>query len=328
MNWLKENKFLAGLIGGILLGLIALWFVGSSGKKRYEQAKSDYDAAVGEVTGFERSGLYPNKANEDGKKKAIGDYRNDLVKLQDAFAKFRPGKMENVTPQAFGDKLKAADTEVRNAFGEADARVPDAFFCGFESYKTALAPGNATGVMSYQLDAIRDLMLKLAQSGASELKNLHRPPLVEESGGAFSPSASAVARAMPVEITFSGPPGAGRAFFSSIVNTEQRYYVVRSFRVMNSRKGDPPKADDAEFDKPAAATAATAESGGVFSGGGFVLPGDEETQAAAEVPPAEAPPAPAPVDSSKILAQVAGAEEVQMFIRLDIMQFLPPAKLP
>jgi hypothetical protein len=37
------------------------------------------------------------------------------------------------------------------------------------------------------------------------------------------------------------------------------------------------------------------------------------------------PSAPA---AGRILSQVLGMEEVQVFVRIDLMQFLPPAKLP
>jgi hypothetical protein len=177
-------------------------------------------------------------------------------------------------------------------------------------------------------------MLALSKSGATELKNLHRPLLPEEEGRAFKPGDSDVARALPLEITFQGPEKAVRAFISSVVKPESQYVVIRSLRVTNAKK-DPPRAADAKFEKPAAKPAAAAVD--VF-GGGFVLPGEEPAKPDAPKPaddatPAPAPepapaPAPAPADSSRILAQVSGNEEVQVFLRLDIMQFLPAKKLP
>jgi hypothetical protein len=57
-----------------------------------------------------------------------------------------------------------------------------------------------------------------------------------------------------------------------------------------------------------------------------VLPGDD---AAAPAPAAEtAPEASKAADSSRILAQVLGNEQVQVFLRLDVLQFLPAKKLP
>lgn len=320
MSWIKENKFLAGLLGVTLLGAVGLYFLASSGGTRYDAAKERYDAASSEVSTFKKQPLYPSTANRDGKKKALDDYKKATESLQAAFDAFRPKEIKNTSPQEFTNRLKSVNDEVRKAFDDAGTKVPEAFFCGFESYKTNLARSGATGILDYQLGAIQNLMLVLAKSGATELKNLHRPNLPEEDGNAYKPGDADVARALPLEITFQGPEKAVRAFVSALSKTDERYFVIRSLRIANAKK-EPPRAADAKFEKPADAKAPAA---GAFGGGGFVLPGDEAKPAETVAPAA----APAAADSSRILAQVLGNEEVQVFLRLDLMQFLPAKKLP
>lgn len=325
MSWIKDNKFMAALGGGTLLGAVLLYFAGAKGASRYEQAKADFDAAAADASSFEKLALYPRQENRDGKTKALDEYRKSVESLQAAYEAFRPKALENISPQDFTNHLKSVDSEIRKAFEEAGAKVPDPFFCGFENYKTSLARGNATGILDYQLAAIKDLMLTLSKSGIKELKNLHRPLLPEEDGRAYTPNDADVARPLPLEITFLGPEQSVRAFLSSIVKPEGRYVVIRSIRVTNAKK-DPPRSSDAKFDKPAAAASSGASE--VFAGG-FVLPTDDT--AAEKKPEAAAAPAPAaapPADSSKVLSQVLGNEEVQVFLRLDLMQFLPSKKLP
>lgn len=324
MSWIKENKFLAGLLGGTLVGVVALYFVGSRGAGSYDTAKEQFDLAAGEASAFERLSLYPTTENANAKRKALDEYKQSADELQAAFEPFRPKEITNISPQDFTNKLKTVNDEVRKALNDGGTKVPDAFFCGFEGYKTNPAAGPATGILGYQLDFIKSLMLSLAKSGASELKNLHRPLLAEEEGKEFKPADAAVARALPLEITFSGPEKAVRAFLSSITKPEGKYVVIRSMRISNAKK-DPPRTADAKFEAPRAARPAAGEA---FSGG-FVLPGEEPATPTDK--PAEAPapaPAPAPSDSSRILAQVLGNEEVQVFLRLDLMQFLPAKKLP
>jgi hypothetical protein len=323
MSWFKDNKFLVALCGGTLAGVVVLFLAGSKGAAKYEAAKADFESAAQEASTFERLPLYPKRENLDAKKKALDEYRKELESLQAAFAKFRPAEIKNVSPEDFTNRLKASNDKIRKAFEDAGTTVPDAFFCGFENYKTNLAPGNATGILGYQLSGIESLMLALAESGASELKNLHRPPLPEEQGRPFTPDASAIARPLPLEIAFQAPEKSVRPFLSAIAKSGGHYFVVRSLRVTNAKK-DPPRAADAKFDKPAAAAAAPATTEAF---GGFVLPGDDAKPA--EAKPAEtAAPAPAPADSSRILAQVLGNEELLVFLRLDLMQFLPAKKLP
>lgn len=326
MSWIKDNKFIGVLGGGTLVGAALLFFVGNQGSKRYDAAKEQFDAAAAEAADFEKSPLYPTTANFDGKSKALEDYRQSVEKLQSAFQGFRSKEIKNITPQEFTTHLLAANTEVRKAFEDAGTTVPEAFFVGFERYKTSLAAGSTTGILDYQLASIKNVMLALAKTKPSELKNFYRVGQPEDEGQAYTPG-NAIARPFPLEITFVGPEKSAREFFSSLVDLGSEYAVIRSLRIANEKK-DPPRASDAKFDKPAAAAGGAAAGGDPF-GGGFVLPGDDAPAAGTEKPAAAtAKPSSKSGDSSRILSQVLGNEQVQVFVRLDILQFLPAKKLP
>ena len=320
MSWIKENKFLAALAGGTLAGVGLLYFVGSQGAARYETAKGEFDAAASEAATYEQGPLYPKPDHRDSKQKALEDYRKSVETLQSSFQKFCPPEIKNVSPQEFTNRLLAANTEIRAAFQENGSLVPEPFFVGFEKYKTSLAAPNSTGVLDYELGAIKNLMLTLAKAKPTELKNFYRQEVSEESGQAYTPGDS-VAREFPLELTFTGPEKSVRDFLTLLNKAENEYVVVRSVRITNLKK-EPPRATDAQFDKPAAKPSAADP----FSGG-FVLPGEEPaTPDKGATPPVE--PAAKPADSSRILAQVLGNEQLQVFVRLDVLQFLPAKKLP
>jgi hypothetical protein len=321
MSWIKDNKFLVTLGGGTLLGVAILYFVGAGGSSRYDEAKTKFDEAAGEASSFEKLALYPKPENRDGKKKALDEYRKSVDSLQTAFDKYRPKDLKNVSPQDFTTNLKSTDAEIRKAFEEAGTTVPEAFFAGFERYKTTLALGNATGVLNYQLDGVKNILLELAKARPSEFRNLYRPSLPEEDNQTYTAPANAVARPLPLEITFVGPEKSAREFLSSISKADKQFVVIRTLRITNAKK-EPPRAADAQFEKPAAAKPAASSP----FGGGFVLPGDDAKPAEPEKPAAAA--APDHADSSRILSQVLGNEQIQVFVRLDILQFLPVKKLP
>ncbi len=322
MSWIKDNKFLVALLGGTFLGAVLLYMAGSNAASRHDKAREDFDTAASEATTFEKLALYPRQENLDGKSKALDEYRKSVGDLQASFAPFRPEKIENISPQDFTNRLKAANDEVTKAFQESSCAVPDGFFCGFENYKATLANGNATGMLEYQLGGIRNLMLALAKSGASKLNNVHRPLLPEEGGNPWQPQPDQVARPLPLEITFTGPEKSVREFLSAISSPVRQYVVVRSLRIANAKK-DPPRAADAKFDNPAATPSS---SGNPFSA---AFPEGAFTEAPTEGAGDAAAPKPAPAaDSSRILAQVLGNEELIVFLRLDLLQFLPAKTLP
>jgi hypothetical protein len=324
MSWFKDNKFMVVLGGSTLVSAIVLFLVGSKGGGRYDQAKVDFDAAFDEASSYEKLPLYPSEPNHDGKTKALDEYRKAAVDLQAAFKPYRAEKPANISPQEFTNQLKAVNDELKKAFSDSNTKLPDEFFSGFERYRTELARGEATGILVQQLQSIRSIMLALAGAGPSELRNLYRPALPEEEGRSFEPKPAQVARPLPLEITFTGPEESARQFLSAISKPDGQYVVIRTLRVSNVKK-DPPKASDAKFDKPAAAAPAAADPANIF-GGAFVLP---EEGAEGEKKDDKPAPPPAPkADSSRILAQVLGNEEVQVFLRLDVMSFLPEKKLP
>lgn len=325
MNWIKENKFISVLAGITLVIVGALYFVGSTKATEYDEAKEKFDEANSEATSFESMALYPKTENKAGKTKALDEYRKAVVDLQTTFEKFRPAELKNVSSQSFTGALKEADEELRKAFEQSGTEIPDAFFVGFERYRASLAPERNTGILSFQLQAIKDTLLDLAKAAPSALLNLHRPNLAEEDGQTFTPGPDDAARPLPFEITFIGSESSAREFLSSVTKLEKYFITVKALRVTNAKK-DPPKAADAKFDAAPTAASANPAATTTTTGGGFSFP-DSETSAEAETPTAAVAPT-APVNSGRILSQVLGNEEVQVFVRLDVMQFLPAKKLP
>ncbi len=314
MSWIKENKFAAALAGGTVVASGLLYFVGTMGTDKYEQAKTRFDAAAAEAAQYERLPLYPKAENRDGKRKALDEYKKSLEELQAIFQPFRV-EIKNTTGQAFTADLLAAHKEVRAALDEAGATVPEPFFVGFEKYRTAGAPDNTTGILEYQLGAVKKILLDLAKARPTALKNVYRPTLPEEEGQTFA-DANSVLRRFPLEITFTGSEKSVREFFTALNKPDKQFAIIRSLRIVNMKK-DPPRASDAKFETAAAPKPA---------GAAFVLPGDPTFPVPDAPVKPEAPPAPA--SSTRILAQVLGDEELAVFVRLDVLQFLPVKKLP
>jgi hypothetical protein len=342
MSWIKDNKFAATLGGITLVGAAGLIVAGLQFSGKYAEAQASYEEQTTITNDAENLPLYPTAANEQGKRKAVADYKAAVESLQTSFGKFRPEKLDNIPPQEFTNRLQAANKDVMAAFQASKTDVPGVFFLGFEGYTGALAKGPSTGILDFQLGAMKELMLSLAKPGISQLINVRREKLVEEDGGVFKEEPNQVARPLSVEVTFKGSEAAAREFFTSIAGSDKHNYVVRSVRISNEKKG-PPLATDAKFDDPAPVTLDAAAP----ADGGFALPPDPTEAApaadgaapaadgaapaadgAAPAPEGAAPEAaaPAPVDTGRILQQVLGSEDIYVFVRIDIMQFLPAKK--
>ena len=337
MSWIQENRFAAGLGGITAVAAAGLIFWGIKANGSYNQAKEDYTAAADQVDTLSGGKLYPSDDHLQAKKKAVTDYEKSVNDLQKAFDKFRAPTPPNVEPDVFSANLLSAKEAAVKAFANVSpvpTELPAEFSLGNESYTSSPPRKEATGILTYELEAISELIANLAAASPTKLLNIHRPQLDEEKEGGkpFDPKGKSY-RALPVEISFAGNEATVRKFISSLDDSQKHYYVVRSIRLMNEKQ-KAPTAADSEFKeedgegKPGGGGAAPAADPFGGAAGGFVLPGEEPP-----APPAAggaAPAAPAPAaevgGDGVILQQTLGSEKVNVFLRIDIIQFLEAPK--
>lgn len=332
MSWIQENRFAAGLGGITAVAAAGLIFWGLSGNSAYNSAKEEYASAASDVERMENERLYPNDDNLSEKKKAVEQYEKSVASLQKAFDAFRAPTPANVDPDAFNDALIKAKDVATKAFTESKTEFPAEFFLGFEAYTNSPVKREATGILSFEMEAISNLAANLATAAPSKLLNIYRAPLPEEDGKTFDAKGRSF-RALPLEISFNGTETSLRKFLSSLDDSGKFYYVIRSMRVANEKIKAPTAADGAfKTEEPASGGAGAAGGGsdpfGGASGGGFVLPPDDSAAPAGDKPAETPAPAVAPAAGGEgvILQQVLGSEKINAFIRLDIIQFLDAPK--
>jgi hypothetical protein len=332
----KEKRFISILAGITVVCVGGLYFFASKGSSRFDAAKQQFDAVDSEIKSMEGLPVYPTEKNLALKEAELKTYSANAEELSKKLQALRPANLENTDPQAFTDLLvKTADASIKayqtaGLSSEGDnPSLPKGFYLGFEAYTSTPAQKDSTGIMTYQLGAISELNAVLAASKPSALLNFRREALPEEKNEAYKPTPGVPYRALPIEVAFAGPESALRAFINGIQSSKQHYFVIRSMRVRNDKQ-EGPKASDAQFEAPAKEGAdAGAPGGGIFdSGAAFVLPGESAPAAPAEAAAAAAPAAAepekaedAPADSSRILQQVLGQEDVNAFFRIDIILF-------
>lgn len=320
----QENRFpiILGAGTAVVVGALAYWGISSSGK--YGAAKDDYDAAAAEISRLTRGDAYPDAANVSAKEKAVSEYRAGVDEMQKTFDKYRATKLENVGVDDFGDALRVARRELAEKFEASETEMPADAHLGLGVYTRETVNAKNTGVLLYQLKAFEYLFDSLAKARITKLTNIYRPQLPEERGSEVDLQGRSY-REHPIEISFVGRESSLRDFLSALDDSEEYSYVVRSLRVRSSKQV-PPNARDAKFEQPKEET----EAANPFGAGGFAFPEDEEEPAAeeetAEVVEEEADTS--SQDSSQILKQVLGDEMVEVFVRIDVIQFLDPKPLP
>lgn len=325
MSWITQNKFLAALLAVtvVLSGLIL--FFGNKASNRYQEEVLAFQEASAQVASYERLALYPSQPNLDGKKKAISDYQESIQDLISEFDKFQTEAEDRISPQEFGNRLVATNERITGRLSEADVILPDGFYSGFETYTGTLAQSGATNVLRHQLEITDHILRDLAVAKPVELNNFLREIQPEETGGTFEPKPDEITRPHSFELTFHGTEASARRFITSLVDTSEHFIVIRALRIVNETT-TAPNSSSAKFTAEAPAVGAPANPfGGNFANlfENALEPGAEGEDEDEDVANAPIQPVAPAADGARKLGQVAGNELVRVFIRFDVMEFLP-----
>lgn len=356
-DWIKENKSEAALIIVTFLLAVVIYLFGSKKSGIYSEHKEFYDGAASAVTSLKGKKPFPTKDNVKEFESELAADRVVVEALQTKLLAYRPAELKTITPSDFIDKLNAQRTKLVESLDAAQIEFPgEKFHMGFERYTSAPPRDGATGYLDYQLDALSALYDNLVKVRPSALVNIHRKQLPIETGPSMDakskadapktsgrrtrsrPRSSAKAESagppfyrLPLELTFKANEPAARRFIAAVTSDPKYYFVIRSLRIQNEKRDKAPKKDDVEFDKAP-----------VTGAGGDEFSNSFETDLIPEGDPAPEPEgdplpdlAPEPADDpeeegERVLGQVLGAEEVFVFLQLDLILFKgkEDAKLP
>ncbi|MFP6866715.1 MAG: Amuc_1100 family pilus-like protein, partial [Roseibacillus sp.] len=108
-DWIKENKFEAGmLVAVVLISMVAYLFGGKRGAA-YQEHKENYGVAANSVTQLRQKKPFPNPDNVKKYQVEIDGYRTVIEDLQGKLLlAYRPAELKKIPPSEFIDRLNAA----------------------------------------------------------------------------------------------------------------------------------------------------------------------------------------------------------------------------
>lgn len=320
MNWIKENKFLFGFLIVMVLGVGAGgWFL-LEAKGRSTEATENYQRRIAELNRLQRLPIFPNQKNLEKIVAQQTEVNTEVSKLASTLIA-QQFPVEDLTPEQFQDKLKAAVTAVKNKAEQSSppVKLPEPkFFLGFDPYETAPPPKEAAGVLGRQLKAIEWLCNQMIDNKIAELRPINRELLPEEKGRAKAPEAKPATPAKaapgkpgdksakggsryevekhPITLVFVTEQSRFRALLNAIVANKSQFFIPRLVSVKNEKPQAPPRVVEAVAPAPSAVPGA---------------PGAPSPDAAAAPAVPAAPVVPA--------TYIVGEEKVEVTLVLDLV---------
>ncbi|MGC1482046.1 MAG: Amuc_1100 family pilus-like protein [Chthoniobacterales bacterium] len=260
MNWVKSNPFLTGLISVTLIITAALGYFLSAAYSDYTTVSEEYDARVGRLQQLQNRAPFPSEKNNQDFAALVGDYGVSYEALLAELTKMQL-PLEEISPQAFQDRLRAVVSEVQAAAESKNITLPADFYLGFDQYQGTLPSDNAAGPLARQMAAIKSIVDRLISFRVAEISSIDRTPLPEENkgpapladdkmnrtgpGAAKTNEIPEIAQAFPFEISFVTEQGRLRQSLNSIVTNEQ-FFIIRNISVVNTELDGPSRVSEYE----------------------------------------------------------------------------------
>lgn len=246
MDWIEDNKFIAGWIAVTVAGIVFMGMTLLKARAGYEDAYTRFAEARDQVHGLESKPLYPSAENVEKKSEAVGLYRKEVNHLHAELAALqRP--LRNVEQTAFQSKLKTRIQKMTRDARRLGVGLPEGFSFGMPRYVNALPAADLCSLLDYQLDSISSLCSVLISKGIRSIESLNRAELPTEGARDSDDKKKnkseeeSVVQRFPLEIVFKTKPDGLREFLNVVSNPAPGapFHIVRLVRIANQKQLGP-----------------------------------------------------------------------------------------
>jgi hypothetical protein len=184
MDALKKNKFLSTYFGVLAVGVLGLGYLLFSSWKANKAAAAAHEAAQQAVTALQSKPLFPNSANLQARKAQVEEFSATVTKLQQGLLASQPA----LDQEASSDKFQSTLTETLNAIKaqaeltKLNSRAGAEFDLGFGKYLANLPPRQAVPDLIFQLGAVDAMVRTMLTDRVTSIDDIARQELDVESG--------------------------------------------------------------------------------------------------------------------------------------------------
>jgi hypothetical protein len=339
MDWIRENKTLATIVGVFLAASAGIGVLVFNAYSAYGETRDRFGAINNALALMKSAPLFPSAENEERKRKAVEGYESEVNRLSAVLLALQP-PVEEVTETDFQAKLKARIEEVRGQAGQT-TKLPANFALGFGEYTASLPRSRevATELMDY-MNASDAVVRAVIEAGVGSVDTFERSELVSESGRQDTapqarpgPGAGAAPAGVGKEVakmverrTITMTLTSDQAPLQNLLNTlaspskMPHFTAVRLLRVENEKNEGPLRAAVQQQLNRQRAPTEVDESGESVE---VIIGADGQPAAAVEAAPEVLAPAkPGREDAVSVLGQ----EKLKVYLEIDIIKFIKGAE--
>lgn len=328
MDWIRENKPLAVILGIILATSLALGYFLFDSWSKYSETKESYLGLGSNVAQMRAMRLAPTEENLKAKQALVEEFATQVNQLGKTLLILQP-KAEPMKNIDFQSKLKEKVAEARKDAGMARMALPAEFAFGFDEYTSNLPAEAASTELSGYLDAMVALVKLCMSCNVESVDVLDRSKLAIEQSGSAAPApqqrngrpgvpqqqaGGGVLEKRQISAILTLDQGALQLLTTKLATPAEMpfFTTLRLLRIENQRQEGPVRAeggrDGGGMNNSSPAPAPT--GGGAATGAAAAAAADEIR-----------PPDPAPPDATPLI----GLEKLKVRMEIDLVKFLDAA---
>lgn len=346
MDWIRENKTLASIMGVFLALALALGFLVFNAWSAFSESNDRFANANNGLAAMKSADLFPSSENLVKKKTAVEDYEKKVTTLSKVLLSLQPSA-EAVTETDFQAKLKAKIAEIRASAGKT-TKLPGDFALGFADYTSSLPKSAVIAQeLSEYLDASEAVTRTMIGAGIESVDTFDRSllglekgepaqpkapsgliPGAPKKGVGVKPAAATKEVAKMVErrtltLTMTCDQGPLQKMLNQLASPSEMPYftAVRLLRVENEKNEGPLRAAVTLELNKAKASAVDSEAAAVPTEQ-VVIGADGQPVAA----PAQAKEAGPAKPGIKDAVGVMGQEKLKVYMEIDLIKFIDTSK--
>jgi hypothetical protein len=188
MNWIQENKMLAGILGFMGAGVLALGAWLYFCYEDYASAQSEFNTLKADITTLESAKLYPSAENVVAKTAKVKAYEEQVSKLREVLH-LNQQAIKPISETDFQARLKERSNDISLRAKRSGMALPANFALGFDEYTGSLPKSpEMAAELNLHLDVMEKLVGTIVESGVKQLESIARTRLPSEKG-ATAPAA-------------------------------------------------------------------------------------------------------------------------------------------
>lgn len=342
MDWIRENKTLASIMGVFLALALGLGILVFNAWSAFGASTDRFVMANNSLAAMKSADLFPSPENLTKKKTAVEDYEKKVGTLSRVLLSLQP-TVDPISETDFQAKLKASIAEVRTLAGKT-ALLPGDFALGFADYTASLPKSAAVAQeLSDYLNAAVAVTRTVIESGIESVDTFERSQLASEKAEAPPPPAPPKPRpgapkAIPgkavtpvkevakvvekrtLTLTLTSDQGALQKFLNQLASPSQmpHFTAIRLLRVENEKNEGPLRAVISQELSKQKAPVFDGTEGTEGAQAQVVIGADGQPTAAAPEPKANEVAKPGLKDSVGVIGQ----EKLKVYVEIDLIKFI------